>query len=89
MSDNLEDVIATHGPTEIEDTATGGGIVYLLTVSENQAFARGNGPDEGNVMLFTATGSTSLAGSKGFGVGKAKAPSRMIDTVDIGVVEIW
>lgn len=52
--------------------------MYLLAVGEDQAFARGNGPDEGNVMLFTATGSTRLAGSKGFGVGKAKAPRMVI-----------
>jgi len=74
MCDNLQNMIASHGPGEIKDRVSTAGIVHLLAVRQDQALSGRDTPNQSHVMLLAATGCTRFTGSQGFGVGETKAP---------------
>jgi hypothetical protein len=54
VGNDLEDVVAAHGPAELKHLRSADGEVDLLTVSEEKPLAGGDGPNQGNVMFLTA-----------------------------------
>jgi hypothetical protein len=67
-------MIPTHRPTEIKNIVSIVRVMDLLAVAQNQAFTRGNTPNDGHIMLFTTASGTSLPIVKGFGVCETKPP---------------
>jgi hypothetical protein len=74
MCDNLQHMIPAHRPTEIKNIVSTVRVMNLLAVAQNQAFTRGDTPNDGHIMLFTTASGTSLPIVKGFGVSKTKPP---------------
>mmetsp|Transcript_10392 Transcript_10392/g.29209 ORF Transcript_10392/g.29209 Transcript_10392/m.29209 type:complete len:266 (+) Transcript_10392:1122-1919(+) len=72
---DLEDVVAAHGPAELELGAAGHGVVDLLPVGQDQPLAGGDGPHDGHVVLLSAAGRSGFAGVERFSVGKAESPA--------------
>ena len=77
IRDNLEHVVAAHGPAGLELAAgrLAHGEVHLLAVHEDEALAAGEGPDEGDLVLLAAAVGAGPARGDGLLVGEAEAPA--------------
>ena len=78
VRNDLEDVVALHGPAEFKYLRSADGEVDLLTVSEEQPLPGGDGPHKSNIMLLSTAGSASLTIGQGILVREAEAPGEMI-----------
>lgn len=74
MSHYFEDMVPSHGPAEVKDTASAVRVVDLLTISQNQALSGGDTPHERNIVLFTTAGSPRFSIRKRLRIGKPKPP---------------
>lgn len=86
MRDNLEDVVAPHGPAKVQDGPTRAGVMNLLSVSQDQAFSRRDAPHESDVVFLTTTCRSGLSVCKSFLVGKAEPP--VVDDEEIVVIVV-
>ena len=77
VGNDLEDVVALHGPAEFKHLRSADGEVDLLTVSEEQPLPGGDGPHESNIMLLSTTSSASFTIGQGILVREAEAPGEM------------
>lgn len=74
MSQNLEYMISTHGPTVLKNIVAARGKVSLLSVHHDYSLSRGNTPNDGNIVLFTTAIGSSLAFCQSLGIDKSKSP---------------
>lgn len=75
MSHHLQHVIAPHSPRKINHGTPRVRIMDLLSIRQDEAFARRHAPNEGDVVFFAAAGRAGFAGREGVGVGEAEAPA--------------
>lgn len=75
MSYHLEHVIAPHGPRKVNDGTATVTVMDFLSIRQNEAFARSDTPDQGDVVLFAAARGACFAGREGVGVGEAETPA--------------
>lgn len=78
VGNDLEDVVALHGPAELKHLRSADGEVDLLTVSEEQPLAGGDGPHESNIVFLSTTGSASFTIRQSILVRESKAPEERI-----------
>ena len=74
VRDDLQDVIAPHGPREVDDGAPARGVVHLLPVGEYQSLPGRDGPHERDVVLLPPAGGARLPRGEGVGIREAEAP---------------
>ena len=74
MSGDFQNVVASHGPGEVEDVATAVGVVNFLSVGEDEAFTGCDGPDECDVVFFSAAFCSCAPGGQCVLVGESKSP---------------
>lgn len=89
VGNDLEDVVALHGPAEFKHLRSADGEVDLLTVSEEQPLAGGDGPHESNIMLLSTAGSASFTIGEGILVREAEAPGEMNSNKNNNKKEQW
>ena len=75
MGHDFEDVVAAHGPAELELGAASHGVVDLLPIGQDQTLAGGEGPHDGHVVLLSAAGRAGFASIKRISIGKTEAPA--------------
>jgi len=74
VSHNLEHVISSHCPAEIEDVTATTRIMDFLAVRQDQAFSGSDTPYQRNVVLSATTGCARFSSRQGLRVAKTKTP---------------
>lgn len=75
MSYHFEDMVSSHGPAEVEDSASTIRVVNLLTVSQNQPLSGGDTPYDCDIVLFTTARSPRFSVRESLWIGKTKPPA--------------
>mmetsp|Transcript_3526 Transcript_3526/g.6444 ORF Transcript_3526/g.6444 Transcript_3526/m.6444 type:complete len:372 (-) Transcript_3526:85-1200(-) len=75
MRHHLEHVVPAHRPREVNNGRTGIAVVNLLSVTQYQSFAAGDGPDQCDVVLLATACGSRLPRRECVGVGESETPS--------------
>lgn len=76
VGDNFQHVIAPHGPRKVKNATPTVGVMHFLSVGQNHALARGNGPDQRDIVFFATASRACFSIGESCLIGKAKAPAR-------------
>jgi len=76
IRNNLDHMAATHGPAVVKESRSVRGKVGFLSVQQHVSLARIDAPNQRNVVLFAATGSSDFSIRECRHVGKAKSPGK-------------
>jgi len=74
MGNNLQNMVPPHGPRKVKKAIAAVGIMNFLSVGQNQALSRRDTPNQGHIVFFTTTSSSSLSIRKSFRIGKSESP---------------
>jgi len=76
ICDHLHNMIPLHGPGEVQYSGSVGRVMNFVTVREDHAFARCDGPDDCDVVFFSSTCYPGFSGIDCGAIWKAETPVR-------------